>query len=50
MRFDIEEGNFSDILLDKLNEEDKEKKTSSTQPPPKDQTEKLHKEQKEQMP
>ena len=32
MRFDIEEGNFSDILLDKLDEEDKEKKTSSTQP------------------
>lgn len=34
MRFDIEEGNFSDVLLEKLgirNEDDGKKKTDSTQ-------------------
>jgi hypothetical protein len=32
MRYDIEEGNFSDVLLDKLDEGNEKKKTTSTQP------------------
>jgi hypothetical protein len=31
MRFDIEEGNFSDILLEKLGEDKKKKNANSTQ-------------------
>jgi hypothetical protein len=32
MRFDIEEGNFSDVLLEKLGEDKKKVNTNSTQP------------------
>ena len=32
MRFDIEEGNFSDVLLEKLGVETRKKETDSTQP------------------
>lgn len=32
MRFDIEEGNFSDVLLEKLGEDKKKVNTTSTQP------------------
>jgi hypothetical protein len=31
MRFDIEEGNFSDILLEKLGEDKKKENANSTQ-------------------
>jgi hypothetical protein len=46
MRFDIEEGNFSDVLLEKLDEGNGKKKTSSTQPSSqKDGLDKPHKQQ-----
>ena len=32
MRFDIKEGNFSDVLLEKLGVETRKKETDSTQP------------------
>jgi hypothetical protein len=34
MRFDIEEGNFCDALLEKIGGEDRKKDTSSTSPAP----------------
>ena len=44
MRFDIEEGNFSDILLEKLGVETGKKETDSTQPNAlKDELDKLYK-------
>jgi hypothetical protein len=44
MRFDIEEGNFSDVLLEKLGEDNGKKKTDSTQSNSlQDELEKLHK-------
>jgi hypothetical protein len=43
MRFDIEEGNFSDILLEKLGLDNGKKKTDFTQPGTlKDELDKLH--------
>jgi hypothetical protein len=49
MRFDIEEGNFSDVLLEKLGEDSEEKgkeNTDSTQSSAlKDELEKLYKQQ-----
>jgi Arc/MetJ-type ribon-helix-helix transcriptional regulator len=46
MRFDIEEGNFSDVLLEKLDEGNKNKKTdSSPSSSMKDELNKLHKQQ-----
>jgi hypothetical protein len=43
MRFDIEEGNFSDVLLEKLGVETGKKETDSTQPNTlKDELDKLH--------
>jgi hypothetical protein len=47
MRFDIEEGNFSDVLLDKLGEDNGKKGTDSAQSSTlKDELEKLYKQQK----
>jgi hypothetical protein len=46
MRFDIEEGNFSDVLLEKLGEDDGKKETDSAQSSTlKDQLEELYKQQ-----
>src|SRR5918994_7764651 len=46
MRFDIEEGNFSDVLLEKLDEGNKNKKTdSSPSSSMKDELNKLHNQQ-----
>ena len=48
MRFDIEEGNFSDILLEKLgirNEDTGKKRTDFTQFGSKDELDKLYKQQ-----
>ncbi|HEX5893043.1 MAG TPA: hypothetical protein VFY41_09295 [Nitrososphaeraceae archaeon] len=43
MRFEIEEGNFSDVLLEKLGKDNRKKKTDLTQAGPlKDQVDKLH--------
>jgi hypothetical protein len=43
MRFEIEEGNFSDVLLEKLGKDNRKKKTDLTQSGPlKDQLDKLH--------
>ena len=43
MRFDIEEGNFSDVLLEKLGLDTGKKKTDFTQPNTlKDELDKLH--------
>lgn len=47
MRFDIEEGNFSDVLLEKLGEDNGKKETDSAQSSTlKDELEKLYKQQK----
>jgi hypothetical protein len=44
MRFDIEEGNFSDVLLEKLGVETRKKEIDSTQPNTlKDELDKLYK-------
>jgi hypothetical protein len=46
MRFDIEEGNFSEVLLEKLGEDNRKKETESTQSSTlKDELDKLHKQQ-----
>lgn len=43
MRFDIEEGNFSDVLLEKLGEDNGKKETDSAQSSAlKDELEKLY--------
>jgi regulator of replication initiation timing len=46
MRFDIEEGNFSDILLEKIDEGKKKENSKSIRPGSvKDELDKLHKQQ-----
>jgi hypothetical protein len=46
MRFDIEEGNFSEVLLEKLGEDNRKKETDPTQSSTlKDELEKLNKQQ-----
>jgi hypothetical protein len=43
MRFDIEEGNFSDVLLEKLDGNEKKKTNSAQTSSLKDELDKLHK-------
>jgi hypothetical protein len=51
MRFDIEEGNFSEVLLEKLGEDNRKKETESTQSNTlKDELDKFYKQQTQQMP
>jgi hypothetical protein len=45
MRFDIEEGNLSDILLEKIDEGKKKQDSKSIQPSSVDELDKLHKQQ-----
>jgi anti-sigma28 factor (negative regulator of flagellin synthesis) len=50
MRFDIEEGNFSEVLLEKLGEDNRKKETESTQSSTlEDELDKLYKQQEQQM-
>ena len=50
MRFDLEEGNFSDVLLEKLGLDAGKKKTDVTQSStPKDELDKLHSQHKPQV-
>ena len=45
MRFDIEEGNFSDVILEKLDLDGKKKTDVTQSTTSKDELEKLHKQQ-----